>query len=284
MVKASSITILNRFLIAKALGDSFQNRSASADGPPSILLYSIVDNFLDYSFSSRLAVNVVGRIKKLWALLKRSPKIWDSIKDFLGISGLRDIPGKIKSWASEGKKAFSKLLKKALLSNPLTAMYFVPKDKMPNVTDILSRMKNASPWISKKLDSVNNSVVKPLDKLLAKNKFLRVASKPILAAIFIWVWLNVAEISWDLPSLVAGFTGNITVEELVSSLPESALGLLVAMLVPGLGTFALLPITVMARTLYLLHNRVMEWVKGKGFIVHWDKVGVDRDPEFVRVW
>jgi hypothetical protein len=123
------------------------------------------------------------------------------------------------------------------------------------------------------LSKVNTSIIQPIDKVLAKSKVLRTLARPILAAIFIWIWLNVAEISWDLPGLVKGFTGGLTFGELVASLPESGIGLIVATLFPGLGTFALLPATVMARVLYLIIKKIIIWIAGKGFGIDWAKLG-----------
>jgi len=108
-------------------------------------------------------------------------------------------------------------------------------------------------------------------------------ARPLMAAAFIWVWLNVAEISWDVEGLIRGFTGGLSMGELLGSLPESGIGLLVATLFPGLGTFALLPATIMARLLYLLYRKVLSWVKDKGFVIHWDRIGVDRRKELVPV-
>jgi len=225
--------------------------------------------------STRVALlgGLGGKIKKLWDLFKKAPQLWTQIKEFLGIQGLTDIPKRIKEWAKKGMDALKKGLHAVIVQNPVAALYVVPHKKMPGVTNMLTQIRNAHPKLQAILDKVHTSIVDPIDKVLAESKLLRTAARPVLAAIFIWVWLHVVEISWDLHDLVRGFTGAITFGELLQSLPESGVGLLLSVLFPGLGTFALLPLTLIARVLYLLAKKVLVWVKGKGFLVDWTKLG-----------
>jgi hypothetical protein len=214
------------------------------------------------------------KVKSLWALFKRAPQVWEEIKGFLDIKKLTEIPRKIKEWAKKGMQFLRKTLSKLFLNNPFAALYVIPKNKMPGVTDMLARVMDSHPKIKTVLGKVNTGIIKPIDKFLAKHPLLKAATRPLMAYAFIVVWLNVAEISWDLPGLIRGFTGGVSVGELLSSLPESGLGFLLAMLFPGMGTFALLPVTIMARITYLLIKKIIVWVKGKGFLVDWAKLGM----------
>lgn len=293
MVKAEiAQQVADRYAIRLASREAyasagFHSRSAALqDLTPEVLeAFGTAFVFPALNHKTRLALlGGLGRkLKSLLNFFKKAPQAWQRIKDFLGIESIREIPRKLKDWAKKGLKALRKALKPVIQDNPVAALYFVPKTKMPSVTDALNRIVESSPRVKSMLDRVNTRVVKPLDKILEESRVLRTLARPLLAAAFIWIWLNVAEISWDMEGLIKGFTGSISLGELLGSLPESALGLLVATLFPGIGTFALLPATVMARIVYLLYKKVLSWVKGKGFVIHWNKLGVDRPRELVAV-
>lgn len=235
------------------------------------------------SYRAGFLGKVVQKVKKLWELFKKAPKLWEKIKSFLGVKGVTDLPGKIKKWASDGLKALKKAFKELILENPIVALYVMPDQRMPNITDLMKRLVKSSPRLSKILSKVSTAGVK-IDKILKKSPILSMTARPIKAAIFIWIWLQVTEMSWDLPGLVEGFTGGISVADLLSSLPESALGLLIGTLFPGIGTFGLLGVSVIARVAYLMREDVLTWVKGKGFKVNWEKLGVNMQPEMVPIF
>jgi hypothetical protein len=112
-------------------------------------------------------------------------------------------------------------------------------------------------------------------------RYLPRLRRPLYAAIFAWVWFNVAEISWDLQGLLDGFTGSISLPELLASLPESGIGFIAASF--GLG-YGALPVTLIARILWLVANHYLEWIPGKGLQVRWDLLGFpDQRPELVSV-
>lgn len=259
---------------------SFRSRTASLRDLTPEVLVAFGEGFLmqgESSVKTAFFGNVKRRLQKVWDFLKRAPKAWETLKKYLGVSSVSDLPKKIKELAREGYKALGKIVKKLQNTFPLS-LYFVPKNKMPGLTDLLNRIIEASPALKKALAKVNTSVVQPLDRLL--QKYVPNLSRPLKAAVFIWIWLNVAEISWDFESLIAGFTGGISLGELFSSLPESALGALLASL--GVG-FHLLPVMIAARILWLVAQNLLEWVPGKGFKVRWDRITGERVPsELVR--
>lgn len=289
MIVASPQNVATRFLILHeareicASDQSFQKRQASLrDFTPEVLA-AFGEGFIQGHIKTAFLGQISKRMKQLWGLVKRAPELWTKIKELLGIEKLTDIPKKIKAWAKQGYDALKKSFGYLLKNNPVTALYFVPKDKMPGVTDVLGRLADSSPKLSKLLQSAGRGVQR-LDQFLAKHKALKIASAPLKAAIFIWIWLNVAELSWDIPGLIAGFTGQISVGELLASLPESGLGLVVALLFPALGTFALLPVTIIGRVLWLLAKKLASWIPGKGFLVHWSKIEPGRRDELVPVF
>jgi hypothetical protein len=270
-------------------GEGFRNRSAALRDFTPEVLGVFGEAFLLPSMDTRKShVRVAifkglgSRLKSLYQLFKKAPQLWVKIKEVLGIENLRDIPKKLKSWAKQGMKSLKKSLKSLVVGNPLVALYFVPKNKLPGVGDLLNRVTKSSPRLDAVLSKVNKSVVQPIDQILKRSKVLRTLARPVMAAIFIFIWLNVAELSWDAEGLVKGFTGNISLGELLGSLPESGLGLLIALLFPGLGTFGLLAPTLMARIAYLLYKKILVWTKG-GLVILWDKLGISKSNEFVPV-
>jgi len=248
-------------------GDDFRNRTAAlSDFTPEVM-----EAFAE-GFVMSAGLRDMGRkLKRIWQEFKRQPRIWDRIKKFLGVEGLTDLPGAIKEWAKRGVAALRKLVSRIAKTFPLS-MFTVPKGKLPGLTDMIARIIERSPKLKAALASVNTNIVQPLDRLIEKH--LPTLGRPIKAAIFIWIWLHVAEISWDFAGIAAGFTGAITIGELFGSLPESAIGLVFAL--AGVG-YHLLPVMLVARILWLVASRFIEWVPGKGFKVHWDRITGERE-------
>jgi hypothetical protein len=217
------------------------------------------------------------KLKRVFSLLKSRPKVLNRLKSVLGVDSIRELPKAIREWAKRGKDAIKKLFKKASQTFPLS-LYLVPSSKMPGLTDLLARITASSPMIAKALSKVSTSIVRPLDAWMEKH--LPTLGKPVKAAVFAWIWFNVAEISWDMEALVKGFSGQISIGDLFSSFPESALGALFASF--GLG-YGLLPVSIIARILWLVGNKYLEYKSGRGFVVRWDRIKGERGtrPEIV---
>lgn len=212
---------------------------------------------------------LLTKAKKLMGMIKSAPKLLDKIKDALGIKALSELPQKLKEMAQQGFQAIRKALDKIKSTFPVS-LYFAPKTKMPGLTDLLQRIVGGSPAIGKALNAIG-SKIKPIDAWL--EKYAPNLSRPLKAAAFAWVWINVAEISWDLPSLWDGFTGKISLSELFASLPESGIGAVLALF--GVG-YHLLPLTFVARLLWLVSHKYLSWKDGK-LIVHWGKIRPEDD-------
>lgn len=216
---------------------------------------------------------------------RKAPGLWAKIKDFLGLPDLEALgplakasalTDAFKEWAAKGKKAVAQVFDHLRNSFPLN-MFFVPQKRVPGITDLLQRMLEKVPWLKKALDHAGNALSR-VDALLSKH--LPTLSKPILAAAFIWIWFSVAELSWDIPFLVRGFTGHISLGELFGSLPESGLGLLASMF--GLG-YGALPVTLAIRVAWLVAQNYVSWIPGRGLQVHWNRLGVESRDEMVAV-
>jgi len=228
--------------------------------------------------------NMAGRVKDLLALWKRAPSVWEKIKEAIGLPDDFDslsmlgkahaLMGAFKEFAAQGKKAVAHIFHQLPTTFPLS-MFFVPRKKVPGITDLLARLVDEVPWLKSALGKASAHLGK-LDDLL--DKYVPITSKVIKAAAFIWVWFAAAELSWDIPFLVRGFTGLIGLGELFGSMPESALGLIASMF--GLG-YGALPVTLVIRLVWLVAEDYLSWVPGKGLKVHWDKLGIQRHDELV---
>jgi hypothetical protein len=223
----------------------------------------------------KTAVSISGIIKKVTSLiqgLSREPKAWTAFKEAIGATAesasATEIGKLVWDFASKGKKTVKDLIQKITNTFPLN-LYFVPKNRVPTLTDLINHIMSKAPkGITDALAKVNDRVIQPVSDLL--DKYLPTLQRPIIAALFAWIWVNATEISWDFKDLIRGFTGAMSLAELFSTLPESGVGLIMSMF--GVG-FQLLPVMILARILWLVGNHYLEWKNGK-LSVRWDKLGV----------
>lgn len=237
------------------------------------------------STNHEAALGIVRGVKKLLELLKAAPKrAWEMIKQVLGLEDLESmgwvqkikaITSRAKKLVSEGHKLLSKVFKQISQVFPLN-IYFMDKHKAPNITDLLARIAKKSPRVWAVVQKVKGGA-DVVDKWL--HKYLPGLRRIALGAIFVFIWFNVAELSWDIESLIDGFSGGISLADLLASLPESALGLLAAGF--GLG-YGALPVTFVIRIVWLVANNYIEWT-GRNLRIKWEAMGVDEPDEAVAV-
>ena len=283
---AVALRVRDRFLIRKAVDLQYTDSvRIAAWSPPKETVLAIADAF----WEPRLATdkeafgNIMRSVGKLLKLVKRAPRAWPAIQRALGLDEMEGLSliekGKLlgtrlKELAKEGKRALGKILKGAAQHFPLS-LFFTPKNKLPGLTDLMARILDKVPWAKAALGKIHAGSVKVDDFF---KKYLPHLRRPLYGAIFIWIWFNVAELSWDLQGLIAGFTGSISLPELLSSMPESGIGLIAASF--GLG-YGALPVTLIARFIWLVANHYLEWIPGKGLKVRWSAMDVDQPDELV---
>lgn len=179
-----------------------------------------------------------------------------------------DLPGAIKNLAAVAVKWLRKILHKLFDTWPLK-IYTLEKGKLASFNTLLDKLVSKSPKLRQVLQAAAS-------KIGSFGETLRHYAPHIvgvaMVAIYIWVWLNVVEFEWDMKALVDAVTGAMTFPDFLSSLPGSAFGFLLNFF--GFGTFTLLPIAIVARVLYLLQHRYIEW-SGGGFTVDWELVKAD---------
>jgi len=289
-MEASALRVRDRFLVHQVVQELYTDHGlrTAAWAPPREIVAAIVEGLWEPregSTDREAALGILRGVKKLLKLLKGAGKrAWEVFSQALGlheleglgtIAKVKAIAGRVKDLAKRGKDTLGKVLKKVSQTFPLS-LYFVPKGKVPNLTDLMARIAKKSPTIWRFVQKIKGGA-DVLDKWL--KKYLPGLSRVLLGAIFIFCWFNVAELSWDFEGLLAGFSGNITLPELLASLPESALGFLFAGF--GLG-YGALPVTIIFRLVWLVAHKYLTYVPGRGLVVHWDKMGVAGEgPEMV---
>ena len=280
---AVSTRVRDRHLIQVAAG--LYGRTASVSSADRVLTAALVEAVWESqpSVNAKTAfLGITKAISKILDLIKKVPHFWDRISDTFEIDDwdemnlvqkTKALGSKLGDLIHEGKAALGKAFKEAVNHFPLN-LFFVPHKKMPGLTDLLKRISDAVPWINDALKRVHNTAIS-VDKLF--EKYIPTLRKPIYAAIFIWVWVGVSEISWDVHSILQGFTGNISLSELLGSMPESGIGLIAASF--GLG-YGALPYAIIARLMWLVAQDYIKYEHG-GFKVDWAKMGIRQRSEFV---
>ena len=218
---------------------------------------------------------IADSLKKLVEVFNRAPKKWGEFKKMIGSKSLLDLPGKIKGMFKSADSWLRKAGQKLVESLPPLQIYLSIGNKLPSVGDWMKEaVKKLPEPIQKALNAVGTSarnLAQWIDEMASRNRVIKPAAKVISAGVFAYVWFNVVEISWDIPEIIRGFLGGYSFTELLGSLPESALGLLIGMLFPGipggLVWNAILPITIALRIAWLLHKGLVRRVGGHKFEV-----------------
>jgi hypothetical protein len=289
-MEASALRVRDRFLVHQVVQELYTDHGlrTAAWAPPREIVAAIAEGLWEPregSTDREAALGILRGVKKLLKLLKGAGKrAWSAFSRALGLDELeglsliakvKAIASRVKDLAKRGKDALGKALKKMSLTFPLS-LFFVPKGKMPGLTDLMARIAKKSPTIWRFVQKIKG-------KLDVADKWMKEhaprLSKVLLGAIFIFIWFNVAELSWDFEGLLAGFSGTLSLPDLLASLPESALGFLFAGF--GLG-YGALPVTLIMRLVWLVAHKYLSYVPGRGLVVHWDKMGViGEGPEMV---
>lgn len=255
------------------------------------VLLSFLDSHGSKISTQKQAFDVAKKIKALWEAFSSKKEAWEDFKDMIGVradsllSALKELPSKIQNFVKKGKDALQKAGDYLVDKVPFFKIYFEARGKMPALNAYLLKLGDyLPPKISNALKSVAKSVTgiaEVLDDYVRKHPISLLAGKAVSAALFAVIWLNVTEISWDVPDILRGFSGGYTFVELLKSLPEAGIGLILSLLFPGLPSKyflnAILPVTVALRLAWMVSHDYASWDKGS-LEVHWDEMGVDQ-PE-----
>jgi len=256
---------------------------------PSVLL-----SFVERPDNIRVALNMVKRLEQMWKVFTSKQGAWDQFKQLVGVKAtnligvLRELPGKIKSMMAEAKKYLASLGSKMVSSIPALEIYVQGSAKLPALNDWLKNsISKIPPSIGKALQAIGtkaHNLADWVDELLRKYPVIKPAGVALSAALYAYIWFNVTEISWDVPEIIRGFLGQYSFTEILHSLPEAGVGLLIGLLFPGLPSKfifnALLPITVALRIAWLVAHKYGKW-DGKTFKP--DAAAMGLPPELATV-
>ena len=233
------------------------------------VIVALAENFYsDKSLQKTAFVGITRKLSQIVEAFKKAPALFDSFKKAIGIESLADIPSAIKRLAEAAKRSLGSAIHKMFESWPLK-IYTLDKGKLLSFNQLLESLISKSPKFKRFLDAAVHKV-SDFGEMVRKQAPRIVGV--VMLGIYIWVWLNVTEFEWDMKSLSDAVSGRMTFPDFLASLPSSALGFLLNGF--GFGTFALLPYTIVARFLYLIANRYIEW-DGHGFSFRRDNLAQD---------
>lgn len=195
-----------------------------------------------------------GALKRFVGIFK-NPKAVKELSKMIGDLTPENIKDFLKSGAKNAKQALNQI--RMIMTTP---------SEIPTLTDLIKRTAigaGISEWFTEKVQPRADVIDSFLKKYVPNLR--RVA----VAAVFTFIWLNVDELSWEMSGLVAGFTGNMSLAELLATLPESAIGALSSALF-GIG-YTIMPYMLAGRLLWLVARKYLTW-DGEKFGVNWSLV------------
>lgn len=274
--------VADRFMMRLAAQEACRATSGSkvaSDGLTPEVVAVFAEHFYLPQHTGRVAfASLVRKLKQLVDGFKRLPKLWERFKEVLGVESLLDLPGAIKRLAESVTKVFRSAITKLFNHWPLK-IYTLEKGKLFSFNQMLEGLLDHAPRFKQFL---SQAVAKVGDFGEMIRQYAPHIVGVVMVGIYIWVWLNVVEFEWDLKALVDAVSGALTFPEFLATLPGSAFGFLLNGF--GIGTFTLLPYLVVARILYLVAHRYIEWTS-QGFRVDWNKMVADfkLDPALVTL-
>ncbi|MDB4278171.1 hypothetical protein N9917_01075 [Deltaproteobacteria bacterium] len=274
-MKVSAQRIADRHIIQMAVRkatssrDFRRRRGSVRDLTPEVLETFAVEFYLPMHQGKVAFGSLTRKLREMSKAFSRYPKLWQKFKDAIGVQGMMDLPGAIRQLAKDGHKALKRTIGKAFDVWPLK-LYTLPASKVLSVNTMIEKLMDQFPQFKSYLSQNVKPKVDLFDRWLRKH--LPTVSRVLMVAIFIFIWLNVVEFEWDIEALVRVMGGQLSLAELLASLPGSALGAMMNGL--GLGTFTLLPVTIVARLMWLTSKRYLIWT-GRGFELNWDHLAAD---------
>ena len=242
--------------------------------------------------STKIALNIAQKVKSLWDAFTSVSGAWEKFKNLIGVKAnsafevIRELPNKIVALGKHGKDLLHKVGEWLVEHVPVIRVYSEARGKIPALNTYLLKMTDhLPPRIASALKAVGKSaqsLAETIDEYLTKHPIAAIAGTGASAAIFTVIWLNVTEISWDVGDIVKGFLGYYSFVDLLKSLPEAGVGLILSLMFPGLPSKyllnALLPITIAVRIAWMWAQHFASWDNGSLF-VHWEKMRVSPPAE-----
>lgn len=237
--------------------------------------------------SMKVAFNIVQKVKQLWEAFTSQAGAWERFKRVVGVradtmlGALKELPRKIVDMGKKGRELLQKLGDWLTENVPFFRIYSEARGKMPSLNAYLLKMVDyLPPRVASALKAAGkkaHDLAAVIDGYIEKHPIALIAGTAASAALFTAIWLNVTEISWDVGDIVKGFLGMYAFAELLKSLPEAGVGLILSLMFPGLPSRyllnALLPVTVALRIAWMVGQHFASWENGS-LVIHWEKMGM----------
>lgn len=176
----------------------------------------------------------------------QSPELVSKLSEFIGEVTPENVKKFIKKGKEKLKSAFESIKK-----------FLTKKSEIPTLQQLIKKTAvgaNVSEWFNENIKPKADQIQELLDQ------YLPTLQRPMLAAIYGFIWLNVDELSWEWGSIVDGFTGNIELHELLANLPEAAISFVSSMFF-GIG-YQIMPAMIAIRLIWLAKNDYIRWEDG----------------------
>lgn len=261
--------VVAHYLIREAATKVIQKKTASRR--PRGLTAAVLTEFglmsLDAVVQGRTTVaSVTDKLRGLVSLFSRAPDAWESFKKMIGASSVAALPKKVAELMSKAGDALRAVGDALTETVPALKIYLGLGIKILAVGEWLNNMYDKLPSGVRaavtKLSAKVRTFAEWVDQIVRKNNVSKIVGRVASAAIFAYVWMNVAEISWNVPEILRGFSGQLSFVELLDTFPESGIGLLVSLLFPGIPQALIfnvfLPVTVALRLAFLYERKLLK--------------------------
>lgn len=265
--------VVAHYLIREAASKVAQEKTASRR--PHGLTAAVLTEFglasLDTVANGRMTIaSVTNKLRELISLFSKAPDAWEAFKKMIGASSIASIPGKVAELMRGAGTAMRAVGEALAETVPALKIYLGLGAKLPAIGDWLNNLYDKLPsgvrTTVTKLSAKVRTLADWVDQIVRKNNVSKVVGRAASAAIFAYVWMNVAELSWNVPEILRGFSGQLSFVELLDTFPESGIGLLVSLLFPGIPQALIfnvfLPVTVAVRLAYLYERKLLK-VEGR---------------------
>lgn len=281
--------LTNRYLLRLAVQEvcstpQFQSRTASLRDLTPAVLEAFGQALLPSH--GRVAGNFFSKIKGFLSALTKAPQVWEAIKKFLRVTKITDLVGAISKLIHQAYAGLLHAVNGLFKVFPFY-LFRLPKNQVLSLNALLNALlgvlKAKSPKAFHDIGSKIGGFVK--GHLLSAQEWWhengkalmpglisvlkKVFDNPVMRTALYWyIWNEVTEFEWDLNGLTKAAMGQITMDELLASLPSSGMGALLGKVVSG--TFTLLPQAILARMVWLITSHFFSAESGE-IKIHWER-------------
>lgn len=230
----------------QAIKESKKIRTASAYQVRQELNANTLIPFANQIVKHGSVFGLTSKLKAIYEKYQEQPQMWNLFKKTLGINATDNISlyhqlnEKLSGYLEQGKLWVNTHKQQLSEKNKYLYFMFLYADKAPTVTSsinyLLEKVDSEEKQIIlqafKKYNGGFNTFAEIIEDFFDHHPVFDVMSMPAKAYVFWLVWTNVAEVSWKVTDITKGFLGLMSWGDLIRSLPENGLGLLVQVFCP----------------------------------------------------